>query len=233
MHYLFFDESYHEAFGRREITVAAWAVDQARLNLKAHRLAELFKTPILEQIMVMLADLDAFALIAKASLEKSVFRTGEIDGTSDIPRMARADNIWSICVTFTVGSLILQLIHKHQIVGTLDVYFDPRNLKYQHAQAWENLMRDMLVSEARRFAVQTGAKSARDIRIRRLQAIVKPPRGQAADKLQMETWIADKLCSAFSGKASPDPTPRVKTYDMSDEIRRTIQQMDGKSYYDD
>lgn len=49
------------------------------------------------------------------------------------------------------------------------------------------------------------------------------------DKFQVGTWVAHKLCSqshpaVFSGMR------RIKVYDMSDVVRRTAQQFDGKSY---
>ncbi len=232
MHYLFLDESYRELTGQRVILVASWAVEQARLNRNVDRLGDLFKPPILERINFMLEDLDAFALVAKASLAKSLFRSGEIDGTDDVPGMARADNIWSICTAFVVGSLLREFIRNHQSVGTLDVYFDPKSLRGEHATAWEKLLRQTLVSEARRFDAQLGAKCLTDLRIRRIQPVVKANRSRIADQFQMGTWVADKLCSGFGGTIAPQPTPRIKTWDMSEVIRRTVQQMDGKSYYD-
>ena len=110
MHYLFLDESYTDDGGRREIVIASWAVEQGRLNSRGEWLNEVFKTPVLEHINSVFEALDALALVASATLEKSLFRTGEIDGTDDVPAMARADNIWSHGVIFTVGTLILEHI---------------------------------------------------------------------------------------------------------------------------
>lgn len=232
MHYLFVDESYREEPNRRAILVASWAVEQGRLNRNVQRLNEFFKPPILARINSTLEDLDGLALVANATLEKSLFRTGEVDGTDDIPAMARADNIWSVSVTHAIASLILELLHCGHDVGTLDVHFDPKSLKPEHAAAWEGFLRRTVVSEARRFAAQLAVNRLKDLRIRRVQPVPKPERDRAADKFQIGTQVAHKLCSAWGRLIAESPMPRIKTVDMSEVVRRTVQQMDGKSYYE-
>src|SRR5271165_756946 len=44
-------------------------------------------------------------------LDEKLFRTGEIDGTDDIPSMSRSDNIWSQCFIFAVGNLIANAVY--------------------------------------------------------------------------------------------------------------------------
>src|SRR5712691_4896604 len=108
MYYFFFDESYGDDADRKKIIVACWGVEQGRLNSRGDLLYEIFKRPIEDRICSAIEGLDGLALVANATLERSLFRSGEIDGTDDIPKMARADNVWSQCVIFAVAELIRQ-----------------------------------------------------------------------------------------------------------------------------
>jgi hypothetical protein len=96
MHYIFLDESYSSGNGQKTIIMAAWIVEQARYNRFFSTSQDLYRTPALEAITRMLETLDAWAIVARADLDEKVFRTGEIDGTDDIPSMSRSDNIWSL-----------------------------------------------------------------------------------------------------------------------------------------
>ena len=93
MHYLFLDESYSPGVGRKAIFMAAWLVEQARFNRYFSTSLDLHRTPVLDGINSMLESLDAWAVVARADLDEKLFRTGETDGTDDIPSMARTDNI--------------------------------------------------------------------------------------------------------------------------------------------
>ena len=102
MRYIFLDETYpcqgttkiQEA--TKNIVMAGWTVEQHRFNLNAHRLPELFRTPVLDQIASLFQTLDARALIGKATLDSILFRPGEIDATDDIAAMARRQRLVSL-----------------------------------------------------------------------------------------------------------------------------------------
>jgi hypothetical protein len=231
MHYLFLDESYVDHGDCREILVAAWAVDQGRLNNRGERLNEIFHTPVGEHISSTFEDLDALALVASAVLQKSLFRTGEIDATDDIPAMARSDNIWSQGILFTVGTLVLEHWRTGRPLDAIDVYFDPKSLRREHAEALANALRKLVTSEAKLFDRERARSLLRKLKIRRFEPVDKATRGQPPDKFQIGTWIADRLC-AYRKEGILPVTSRIKTYDVSEEIRRTVQQWDGRSFND-
>lgn len=129
MHYIFLDESYSSGNGQKTIIMAAWIVEQARYNRFFSTSPDLYRTPVLEGITAMLETLDAWAIVAQADLDEKLFRTGEIDGTDDIPSMSRTDNIWSQCFIFAVGNLIANAVYVGEDVGTVDIHFDPKSLK--------------------------------------------------------------------------------------------------------
>jgi len=218
--------------GGRAIVVAAWATDQAKLNDNIELLNELRergKRPILERILSVFESLDAHAVIARAELPGSVFRSGEIDGTNDVPAMARADNIWSTSVVFAGARLILQLFLARQDVGTVDAYYDQRSLKPDHATALEKTLRGLLVSAARYYGAQLNTDRFKKLSIRRFQPVEKVKNG-APTKFQNGTWVSHQLCAKSGQIISGGGTARIQVEDMSEVVRRTVQQFDGKSF---
>lgn len=180
----------------------------------------------------MMESLDGTALAAVATLDASLFRSGEIDSTDDVPSMARSDLIWSISATFVLGTLILQLLAHSREVGTIDFHFDPKNLKFPHSEAWHKTLRQLVVNEAKRFASERGLGQVKKLKIRRVVAVTKRNHlGETADKFSMGTWVADKLCSHYD-EIEKLKCPRISSHDMSDSVRRTTQQFDGKSFYE-
>jgi hypothetical protein len=236
MHYLFLDESYSPGKGRKTIIMAAWLVEQARLNRYLSTSPDLHRTPVLNGINSMLESLDAWAAVACADLDEKLFRAGEIDGTDDIPSMARTDNIWSQCFIFVVGNLIAKLVYEGKDLGTVDIHFDPKSLKPDHAAAVGATLRNMLVQEAKRYASQLARLSGarlhllKNLKIRRIEPVTKARNGQAPDKFQTGTWVADKLCSSYEIIRTRSFS-RIVAIDMSEVVRKTVQQFDGKSFY--
>jgi hypothetical protein len=234
MHYLFLDETYRDAADGRTIVIAAWAVEQRRLTDRVRRLDELRrpgKAAILKRIDSTLDSLDGLALVAWAKLDTSLFRSGEVDGTDDIPAMARADNIWSQSVIFAVGDLIKRFLRTRQQIGTVDIYFDPRSLRAEHAAALQKTLRETLAPAGRRFAAQLGLNVFKDLRVGRIEPVKKPQNNGTWSKFQMGTWLSDRLCSKSDEIISTEGTVRIRVRDMSDLVRRTVQQWDGKSFY--
>ena len=235
-HYVFLDEAYSRANQRKNIAMAAWAVDQTIFNRYVTASTTLYKTPVLKYINSMFESLDAWAVTSRASLDEQLFRPGETDGTDDVPEMARTDNIWSQCVIFVVGALFRELLLAGVEVSTVDIYIDTRSLKVKHVQAFVGTLRGVLVREAKRFASQLaqlngkGEGLLRALNIRHVEFVAKAQCGQPLDKFQVGTWLADKLCSShdtIKGRSFS----KIKVYDMSNVVSRTVRQFDGISFY--
>jgi len=64
--------------------MAAWAVEQDSLNRHVDQLPELYRPPILKAINSMFESLDAHAVLATATLDTALYRSGETDRTDDI-----------------------------------------------------------------------------------------------------------------------------------------------------
>lgn len=226
MYYAFFDESYQSDLG---IVMAAWAVEQDRYTRYQSHLPELYKTPVLNQIDSMLNSCDARAVLSAAKLPSETLRAGEIDGTNDVPRMARYDNVWSQSAVFLLSCLLIELFLNNHQVGTVDVHYDKKMLKPEHRQAFEGVIRDSVVREAQAADRHLGQNRFAKLRVRRVEQVPKPESGQPRDKFQVGTWVADRLCSHFKVIVAKK-VDRITLCDLSDTIRKTTQQFDGKSF---
>ncbi len=217
--------------------MAAWLVEQARFNRYLSTSPDLRRTPVLDGINSMLESLDEWAVVACADLEEKLFRAGEVDSTDDILSMARTDNIWSQCFIFVVGSLIAKLVHEGKDLGTVDIHFDPKSLKRDHAAIVGATLQNLVVQEAKRYASQlvqlsrTRLHLLKKLKVRRIEPVTKARKGHALDKFQTGTWVADKLCSSYDTIRTRSFS-RIVAIDMSEVVRKTVQQFDGKSFHD-
>lgn len=192
---------------------------------------ELFKSPVLKRIGSMLESLNGAAFAGAASLDDLLFRAGEVDSTNDIPAMKRSDLIWSMSAVFVLGTLILKVLKHSREVETVDIYFDSKDLKLAHSEVWKKTLREFVAKSAKRFARERNLGQLRKLNIRRIEPITKAGhRGKASNKFEMGTWVADKLCSNFA-EIELLKCHRISSHDMSEEVRRTTQQWDGKSFY--
>src|SRR5229473_5780854 len=230
MHYFFLDESYPSATpGQKTIVMTAWAVEQHRWGHGTAARFDLFKPPPLKRVCSMIESLDGTALVAKAALDDSLFRAGEIDSTNDIPLMARPDLIWSMSAIFVLGTLVLALLTQNHEVGTIDIHFDPKTLKPAHSVAWRKALRQLVATRTKEFALERGFTRLKKLNIRRIEPVSKPDhRGQMKDKFSMGIWISDKLCSHLDEIKAVKGCSRISSLDMSESVRRTTQQFDGK-----
>jgi hypothetical protein len=234
MHYFFLDESYPPATpGQKKIVMAAWAVEQRMWNWNEKTASGfgLFKTPVLKPICSMLASLNGAAFAGIASLDELLYRAGEIDSTNEIPAMKRPDLIWSTSAVFVLGTLIFNLLQHSREVGTVDIYFDSKNLKLAHSEAWKKTLRELVVKMAKRFALERDLGQLKKLNIRRIEPVKKANHlADVSNKFQMGAWVADKLCSHFD-ELNALKCHQVSVLDMSESVRRTTQQFDGKSFY--
>jgi hypothetical protein len=231
MHYFFLDESIRSiAHGQKKIVMAAWAVEQQRWGTVGG--PNLFHTPVLKSICSKLESLDGAAFVGRAILSESLYRPGETDGTSDVPAMARTDLVWSMSAVFVLGTLILKLLQHSREIGTVDIHFDSKSFTLAHSEAWKKTLRELVVKSAKRFAWERNLGQLRKLNIRRIEPVKKSGhRAQMSDKFEMGTWVSDELCKNFD-EIEPLKCSQISSIDMSESVRRTVQQWDGKSFYE-
>ena len=227
MHYIFLDEAYTKASdGDHIIVVASWAVPQGSWSIRAKSFPDLYKPPLLDRIDSMLKSHDVFAILAWAKLPPTLYKSGEVDGTDDIPRMARTDNAWSQCVTFSVMRLVLEFALAKRELGTVDIYSDPKNLTAAHALALETLLRTTVVDMIRRETVASGLGFLRKFKIRHFNAVRKPRIGEKPTKLQVGTWVSHKVCEHSAAVIQSGGLSRIIPHDISEVVKSSLRQFE-------
>src|SRR6266481_3839086 len=84
---------------------------------------------------------------------------------------------------------------------------------------------------AKAFPPRRNFDHRKNVKIRRVEPVLKSGhRARVSDKFEMGTWVADKLCSNLD-QIEPLKCSRIESREMSEEVRRTTQQFDGKSFY--
>jgi hypothetical protein len=166
-------------------------------------------------------------------LDQALLRAGETDATDDIPLgMARRDNVWSTCACFTLAALLFDLLSQGREVGTVDIHFDPKSLKSAHFEAVKRTLRESVVQYAKAFPPKRNFDHRKKVKVRRVEPVIKSGhRLQLSNKFETGTGIADKLCSNLD-QIDSLKCSRILVREMSEEVRRTIQQFDGKSFYE-
>jgi hypothetical protein len=231
---LFIDEKYENLPGEaKRIVICCWGVLQRKLNARLDLLTSLQtkgRTRIADRISEALLSIDGYALLAWGDLTASQYAAGMSARTSDIPAMARPDAAWSMAVIYAVATLMKKLLQASWAYRTVDVYYDPKGLTSPHAKAWQATLRGLLTDEAVRYCRARGINLGDQIRIRRIEPVRKPNRGQAMDKLQLGTWLAHRICRLRSRLISRGGSGRITLDDMSNLLVATVEQWDGKPF---
>ena len=231
---LFIDERYEDlSGGGKRIIICCWGVLQRRLNSGLGHLASLQakgRAPIGDRIEKALVSIGGYALLAWGDLTASQYAAGRSAHTSDIPAMARPDAAWSMAVIYAVATLMKKLLEASWAYRTVDVYYDPKGLTSAHARAWRTTLRGLLTDEAVRYCREGGINLGDQIRIRRIEPVRKPNRGQAMDKLQCGTWLAHMICRLSNRLISRGKSGRIAVENMSDLLVATVEQWEGKPF---
>ena len=103
----------------------------------------------LNAIKLLLDQTGGFGVLAYADLPAALVSRGEIDGTDDIPRMARRDNVWMQAVVALAAAALACMRTSGANVGVIDLFYDPKSLTAPHRAAFEKLFRKTLTDIAR------------------------------------------------------------------------------------
>lgn len=211
---VFLDESIKDRAPSVEVTFACWGAESSRFT---EPLPNLYHTPIEKHVRRLFDSINAVCLLSKANVSHRRYRTDEPDGTDDIPRMTRRNNIWSACAAFTIAGWIAILANSGRpLAGDLDVYFDDKSLTGDHRLVFESLLRETLTPIAHSYI--------RDpVAVRKICWVPKAQRRDKRNRCQAGVWVADRLTkwSKFEG---------CKIVDISGTVERAVRQFDGESF---
>lgn len=150
----------------------------------------------LQAIDKLLARISGVAVLVYADLTPELLPPQETDGTSDIPRMSRTDNAWSQLTLSTVAAALAWLQRSDVSLGTVDLYYDRKDLTSEHRIQFENVLRAILPEIAREAAAEYPhlfTTVPHELRFRTICGIDKPESAVAPDAFQHGTGLAHHL----------------------------------------
>lgn len=166
----------------------------------------------LQAIDDLLSSIGGVGVLVYADLQGELLSPHEIDGTTDIPRMSRMDNVWSQLTLSAVFASLAWLQHSGVSVGAVNLYYDRRDLTAAHRTQFENVLRQNLPETAKETATEYPSlfkADAREMRFDNIRGVEKPESWASADAFQCGTDIAHHFCAqaaAVIGRGSEGRT---------------------------
>lgn len=173
----------------------------------------------------LLSSAGGTAILAYADLADELIPSGEIDGTADIPRMSRTDNVWSQMTLTTVFAAVARLQSIGIPLGTVDLYYDQKNLTVAHQRQFETVLRETLPQIAREAANEHPSlfpADAAELQIGRIQGVPKCRSGQPGDEFQEGTSLAHHLCTQAPAIILRGTAGAIEVRDLAPYVRDMI-----------
>jgi hypothetical protein len=181
----------------------------------------------LEAIDELLSAISGYAVLVYADLPKVVCGH-DTDGTRDIPEMSRRDNIWSQLTLDAVATGLAWLQSGGRLLGAVDLYYDPKDLKSAHRDAWENYFRQNLV----KFANEDLSRypgSVAQFGFGAIQSVEKPSHRSQISEYQRGVNLVHHFCSQARILISRGPTERVCVKDRTDNTLATLMEFTNRA----
>lgn len=195
---MFLDErSVPTGEGRTRLIVACVVCEERRWTQRhatAQGVGRLRRKRRLDAIENALKQIRAFGVVAYADVPAAVMIPGEIDGTSDIQKMCRTDNLWSQ-VFLAAVAVALACLRKASVKrASMRVLHDPKSLRGDHRDAVEVVLRQNLPAMAREDPDTHEIDASVHFECTQFEEVPKPASGSRADALQTGTVLAHYLC---------------------------------------
>lgn len=194
----------------------------AAAHNEAARIGALRPARRLKEIAELLDRLQGFALLAYADLPAALLPTGEVDGVDDIPRMTRADNIWSQTVLAAAASVLGCLRTGGVAAADIDLYYDPKSLTLAHRAAFEKTLRQALPEIAKEDPATGATQSSRTFTLERIEQVPKRQGDVESGPLEHGTFLAHQLCVRADELIRGRKVHRVVVRDHSDALRHMV-----------
>lgn len=217
---VFCDEKYLNLDGKHQVLISCVAMPQGPWNSLPpanQSLEEPRRISRLDRIERLLEQTDGAASAAIAELAPEMIPKGERDGTADLPDMSRADNVWGTSMAFCLAALFPWLHILGLQVQTADVYYDNRDLKYEHVLKMEQLVTELLPRVIRTISKAIETTPEARPTIRRFQKITKVAEGREPDRLQAGITVAHYLLQNWM-QLKKQPRPRIDMRDNTNQV---------------
>lgn len=187
---------------------------------REREIAQLRKKRQVEAIDKILTAIPGIAILAYADLPNEICEH-ETDGTVDIPKMARMDNIWSQMTLDATATGIACLHHSGLLLGPIDLYYDTKDLTFEHHAAWINYLRKNLPRIAREAAAQARS-NIEQFQFGIIEPVKKPASGSQMTSLQRGTDLAHHFCRHADAFISRGDTPRILVKNRTADTLSTL-----------
>lgn len=222
MLYIFGDEHIIEETSDLVYSYCAVTFDQSRFNTHLGSIRRLTAggPSLLTPLTDTLREVHGFALVCHSRIHKDLLPSGEVWNTNDIPKMSPRDCVWSVNAILTIAYLILDLFDRKWRFNTADVFYDPKSLSQEHRAAMEESLRQRL----RRYVAQfiRNNHHVGNVRVRHVKAIEKPKSGVPHDKLQLGTWLADRIVRKSERFSSQNLEGLIGKRDITQDVNATL-----------
>jgi len=202
-----------------------FGLDRWRILCEAARkIGEFRRKRRLQAIDELLNEIHGVAVLTYANLSKEIYSPKEIDGTADIPRMSRTDNIWSQMTLFAIATGVAWLHHSGLLIGPADLYYDPKDLTIEHRTVYENMLRQNLPETAREAAAKDPARFSNDASMFEfgiIKGVEKPSSGIQPDTFQRGTNLAHHFCTQAETLVGRGSKGRILVKDRTGDVLET------------
>jgi hypothetical protein len=165
-----------------------------------------------------------FAILGYTDVPAEIAVAGEIDGTRDIQKMARMDNLWSILFLSVITATLARFRGAGVQKAQLSVYYDQQSLTSDHRQSIQKTIQENVSRIANQNPETGEPQPGLDFTFPLFQQVAKPEKREEPTPLQHGTAIAHHLCSqldtAIGSAASNFPT---EVLEFTDSVLEMIQ----------
>ncbi len=151
---------------------------------------------LLAQIQTDLALSDGFSIVSEVTLPPSLVPPRSTCETTDIPKMARRDFVWSLSLIMTVGAAFRRALEKSWSFSTVDVYYDPKSLTFEHRASVNLVLQRKMKLYAAEYLARYHRSLSDKVTVRRVKEVPKAKR-ESPDKFQLGVWLADRIVRRF------------------------------------
>lgn len=216
MHYVFFDESWKGG----ELFTSAVLVPQGRYGDHIRHAKFQSRETRLFEINQFLSRVNGYGAVCRINLEEPWLIEKTEDSCSDIPRMARRDNVWSWGVAYAVDCALIAAEKRRETFSKVDVYHDPKSLTSEHLEAFYDLLRRHLVSLLRDVSKRCMARGLKKLSMGTIKAIPKAVGTESPNKFQYGIWMADQIMR--SGYEAISRRSNIGVTDVTRYILNTV-----------
>jgi len=223
--YAFMDEKTEDIpQGRRFITSCIGFVGRKWMQgiSEMRRIARLPKRERLDRISGFLALHKGFGALVHADLSNPLIARGRNDVTADIRRMSRKDNVWSICLLYSLVPVVSRLHRRRTVFSEIEVYHDRKSLTVDHRAAIERTFRGYFSRAATEMVQAHGLNKGRPVRVTKVMEVAVADKVAEADTFQLGATLPHHVCAQSDRLIGATGTLGLKVQNVTARVESTL-----------